>query len=140
MRRGPHGKQLFWTLWLMSTGFLLARNEAPASHASSIAYGIRYYEGVDCSPFYANADNLYYSEQWSNRWDDIVDDWRDDGFDCAIRRALSVGVGLKEISKAAADTAVRIALDEVEGNLKQAAQRLGVTDRALQLRRANNHK
>ncbi len=67
-------------------------------------------------------------------------DWRDDGFDRAIRRALSVGVGLKEISKAAADTAVRIALDEGEGNLKQAAQRLGVTDRALQMRRANNQK
>ena len=53
-----------------------------------------------------------------------------------IRHALAIGAGLKEISQAAAETAMRIAVDEEHGNLQLAARRLGVTDRALQLRRA----
>jgi transcriptional regulator with GAF, ATPase, and Fis domain len=59
-----------------------------------------------------------------------------DGFDGAVRLALARGLGLKEIGNLAADTAVRIALAEEEGSLKRAADRLGVTDRALQMRRA----
>ncbi len=59
-----------------------------------------------------------------------------DGFDGAVRLALSRGLGLKEIGNLAADTAVQIAVDEEGGNLQRAAERLGVTDRALQLRRA----
>jgi len=57
-------------------------------------------------------------------------------FERAIRIALSRGVGLKTISKNTEETAIRIAVDEANGNLQRAAQRLGVTDRALQLRRA----
>ncbi len=57
-------------------------------------------------------------------------------FERAIAQALAVGVGLKEISQAAADTATRIAVREENGNLQLAARRLGVTDRALQMRRA----
>jgi transcriptional regulator with GAF, ATPase, and Fis domain len=56
--------------------------------------------------------------------------------DSSIRRALAVGAGLKAIGKLATDTAIRIALDDEDGNLQRAAQRLGVTDRALQMRRA----
>lgn len=63
-------------------------------------------------------------------------DWRDASFAQAIQRALSLGVGLKEIGRIASDTAIRLALAEEQGNLQRAARRLGVTDRALQLRRA----
>jgi len=45
-------------------------------------------------------------------------------------------VGLKEIGRLAASSAIRIAVGEANGNLQVAARRLGVTDRALQIRRA----
>ncbi len=63
-------------------------------------------------------------------------DWRDPPFEQAVRRALSQGIGLKEIGRAAEDTAERIALEAEQGNLQRAAHKLGVTDRALQMRRA----
>ncbi|MDH4053542.1 MAG: sigma 54-interacting transcriptional regulator [Rubrivivax sp.] len=64
-------------------------------------------------------------------------DWRDGEFDGLLRRALAMGLGLRDISAQAADAAIRVALDDEDGNLKRAARRLGVTDRALQLRRAS---
>jgi transcriptional regulator with GAF, ATPase, and Fis domain len=63
-------------------------------------------------------------------------DWRDKGLQTAIRHALTLGVTLKQISNGATELAIRIALENEEGNLQQAARRLGVTDRALQMRRA----
>ena len=54
----------------------------------------------------------------------------------AIRHELARGAGLKAISRAAAAAAIRVALGEANGNLHLAARRLGVTDRALQMRRA----
>jgi transcriptional regulator with GAF, ATPase, and Fis domain len=66
----------------------------------------------------------------------VCNSWRDADFEHNIRRALSMGAGLKDISQAAAETAMRIAVDDENGNLQLAARRLGVTDRALQLRRA----
>jgi transcriptional regulator with GAF, ATPase, and Fis domain len=63
-------------------------------------------------------------------------DWRDQSFYHAIRRALAQSVGLKEIGRAAEDAAERIAIEDEQGNLQRAAYRLGVTDRALQMRRA----
>ena len=62
--------------------------------------------------------------------------WEDPGFVSAISRAVSAGMRLKEIGHAAEDVAERIALIQTNGNIHQAAVRLGVTDRALQLRRA----
>jgi transcriptional regulator with GAF, ATPase, and Fis domain len=62
--------------------------------------------------------------------------WRDGDFERAVRHALALGAGLKEIGQAATDAALRIAVDEEKGNLQLAARRLGVTDRALQMRRA----
>jgi transcriptional regulator with GAF, ATPase, and Fis domain len=62
-------------------------------------------------------------------------DWRDAAFENAIRRAVARGVCLKDIGQAATDVAVEIAV-HAEGSLQRAAQQLGVTDRALQLRRA----
>ncbi len=58
-----------------------------------------------------------------------------DELEDAVRRALARGVGLKEIGRAATDAAIRVVVDEEDGNLQRAARRLGVTDRALQLRR-----
>ena len=57
-------------------------------------------------------------------------------FEACIRLAVTMGVGLKEIGRAAEETAVRIAIAQHAGNLQRAAVSLGVTDRALQLRRA----
>lgn len=51
-----------------------------------------------------------------------------------VRRALADGAGLKDVGRLAEDAAFRIALEE-SGSLRDAARRLGVTDRALQLRR-----
>jgi transcriptional regulator with GAF, ATPase, and Fis domain len=63
--------------------------------------------------------------------------WTDPTFEDAIRRALARGATLRSISASAADTAIRIALAEEQFNLRRAARRLGVTDRALQMRRAS---
>lgn len=61
--------------------------------------------------------------------------WRGLEFEATIGRAVAMGVGLKEITQAAADTAARLALRNT-GNLSAAARTLRVSDRALQLRRA----
>lgn len=53
----------------------------------------------------------------------------------AVRRRLFDGMGLREIGRSAEDMAIRVAMDAEAGNLRRAARRLGVTDRALQLRR-----
>ncbi|HET7505495.1 MAG TPA: sigma 54-interacting transcriptional regulator [Kofleriaceae bacterium] len=63
--------------------------------------------------------------------------WCDPLFRRSIGKAVEMGVGLKEIGRLAEDIAVRLALDSENGSLPRAARRLGVTDRALQLRRAS---
>jgi transcriptional regulator with GAF, ATPase, and Fis domain len=63
--------------------------------------------------------------------------WLDCHFERPIQRAVLLGAGLKEISRAAEDVAIRYATEKENGNLQRAACCLGVTDRALQLRRAN---
>jgi transcriptional regulator with GAF, ATPase, and Fis domain len=65
-----------------------------------------------------------------------VVDWRDGWFEQAIRRALASGVELREITAATAATAISLAVEEEGGNLQRASAKLGVTPRALQLRRA----
>jgi len=70
------------------------------------------------------------------RWAENLAPWHEDTLEQPIRRALMQGVGLKAISRIAEDAAIRIAVAEAGGNLQRAAQRLGVTDRTLQLRRA----
>jgi transcriptional regulator with GAF, ATPase, and Fis domain len=65
-------------------------------------------------------------------------DWPDAEFYASIQRALAHGVDLKEIAAAARETAIATALRECDGNLQRAASTLGVTDRALQMRRAAN--
>jgi transcriptional regulator with GAF, ATPase, and Fis domain len=63
--------------------------------------------------------------------------WMDENFESAIRRALCLGIKLKDIGQNATEVAIRIAVNEENGNLQRAAKRLGVTDRTLQIRRAN---
>ena len=65
------------------------------------------------------------------------DPWDNPGFVSAIEAAIARGVDLREIGRAASSAAIRIALEQEDGNLQRAARRLGVTDRALQMRRAN---
>jgi transcriptional regulator with GAF, ATPase, and Fis domain len=67
-------------------------------------------------------------------------DWRDDMFRLSIRRALALGIKLRDISDGAAETALQIALEEEGATLRRAAEKLGLTDRALQMRRANRRK
>jgi transcriptional regulator with GAF, ATPase, and Fis domain len=66
-------------------------------------------------------------------------EWQAGGFERAIARALTLGVGLKEIGRAATDCAIRTALADEGGNLQRASRRLGITDRALQMRRAQRN-
>jgi transcriptional regulator with GAF, ATPase, and Fis domain len=70
----------------------------------------------------------------------IADDWRDDPLEAVVRRALSAGAGMKEIGRAAQAAAERIAIEDEQGNLPRAARRLGISDRALQMRRASYRK
>ena len=63
-------------------------------------------------------------------------EWKDSGFQNAIRHAVSLGVTLRDIGNGATEIAIRIALENESGSLQRAAQKLGVTDRALQLRQA----
>ena len=48
----------------------------------------------------------------------------------------NVASACARIGYAATETAIRIALAQADGNLARAAKQLGVTDRALQMRRA----
>ena len=59
------------------------------------------------------------------------------GLEEGIRDAVARGLTLREISAAATDLAIRVAISEEGDNLQRAARRLGVTPRALQLRRAS---
>jgi transcriptional regulator with GAF, ATPase, and Fis domain len=72
--------------------------------------------------------------------DPVRGSWRDADFEQAIRQALAMGAGLKEISQAAADTATRIALHDENNNAQLAARRLGVTARAVQERRKDRRR
>jgi DNA-binding NtrC family response regulator len=63
-------------------------------------------------------------------------DRRDDGLERWVRTALAGNVALRDIRRAAEETAIAVALEEAAGNLHGASRRLKVTDRALQMRRA----
>jgi transcriptional regulator with GAF, ATPase, and Fis domain len=62
--------------------------------------------------------------------------WPDQELEDSVARAIALGKGLKEIAHAATETAIRFAVRTEQGSLQRAARRLGVTDRALQIRRA----
>ena len=60
----------------------------------------------------------------------------DADFEQPVRRALAAGKTLQQLKELAADVAMDIALREAEGNAGRAAERLGVTRRAVELRLA----
>jgi transcriptional regulator with GAF, ATPase, and Fis domain len=68
--------------------------------------------------------------------DNEFDSWSEAGLETAVRSAIASGVSLKEIERTAGELAERIVIEQEQGNLQRAAIRLGVTDRALQMRRA----
>ena len=76
------------------------------------------------------------AEEDRPRLDSPLGEWSGPEFRSAIRRALAHGIPLKEVSRVAAECAIGLALEETGGNVSKAARLLGVTDRALQLRRA----
>jgi len=63
--------------------------------------------------------------------------WPDEHLLATITNALTLGIGLRKINQVTTDTAIRLALRSEKDNLPRAARRLGVTDRALQKRRAS---
>ena len=62
--------------------------------------------------------------------------WWQGSFEKAIGNAVACGVGLREIGKRAQDTAIAVTVAAEGGSLRRASLRLGVTERALQMRRS----
>lgn len=62
--------------------------------------------------------------------------WPDENLHRTIADAVTLGASLRKISQTTTETAIRYAVQSENGNLQRAAKRLGVTDRALQMRRA----
>jgi transcriptional regulator with GAF, ATPase, and Fis domain len=66
--------------------------------------------------------------------------WPESSFRSAVRVAVEMGIGMKDIGQTATELAIELALEREDGNLQRAAARLGVTDRALQIRRASQRE
>jgi transcriptional regulator with GAF, ATPase, and Fis domain len=62
--------------------------------------------------------------------------WPNEQLEQSLADAIATGTSLKEMSRTTVETAIRIAVQLEGGNLQRAARRLGVTDRALQIRKA----
>ena len=69
-----------------------------------------------------------------------LQDWCDSTIEAVVRHAFALGAGLREIRHFVEDTAIRVAMEEEDGSVRRAAQRLAITDRALQKRRAEGRK
>ena len=65
--------------------------------------------------------------------------WWHGGFEEAVESAVTMGVGLREIGRVAQQTAVAVAVTAEQGNLRRASRLLGVTERALQMRRSSGN-
>jgi transcriptional regulator with GAF, ATPase, and Fis domain len=63
---------------------------------------------------------------------DLPENWCDKTVEQALRRALADGHKLKEIGRKVEEVAIRITVDDENGNLQRSANVLGVTDRTLQ--------
>lgn len=66
--------------------------------------------------------------------------WPDTAFEREVRRAVTMGIGLKEIGRVAEDLAVGAAMENEGNNVHRAAARLRVTDRAVQLRQRERRR
>ncbi|MEQ9097130.1 MAG: sigma 54-interacting transcriptional regulator [Phycisphaerales bacterium] len=63
-------------------------------------------------------------------------DWPDEQFEDTVRRGLAQGHGMKAIGRDAEALALRVALEDADGNSRRAAEVLGVSERAVQMRRS----
>jgi transcriptional regulator with GAF, ATPase, and Fis domain len=80
--------------------------------------------------------NLPEAERPAASADDTATWWQGP-FEEAVGHAVSMGVGLREIGRMAQRTAITVAVAAEHGNLRRASRLLGVTERALQLRRSS---
>jgi len=62
--------------------------------------------------------------------------WPDEQFEHVVRRGLAQGHGMKAIGRDAEALALRVALEDADGNSRRAAEVLGVSERAVQMRKA----
>jgi transcriptional regulator with GAF, ATPase, and Fis domain len=60
-------------------------------------------------------------------------EWRDDSFEQNIYRAILLGVKLKDITRATEETAETVAILQANGKVANAAERLGIDKRTLQM-------
>ncbi len=64
------------------------------------------------------------------------DVWPDAAFEQSVGLALATGITMKAVSRAAEATCFALALQRAEGSSRRAAELLGISERAVQLRRA----
>ena len=62
-----------------------------------------------------------------------LSEWRDDSFEQNICRAILLGVKLKDITRATEETAETVAIQQANGKVASAAERLGIDKRTLQM-------
>ncbi|WP_245969906.1 sigma-54-dependent transcriptional regulator [Thiocapsa rosea] len=67
-------------------------------------------------------------------------EWPAANLEPLVRSALAAGIGLKALIRAVDDLAEQVAVTDADNNLQRAAQVLGITDRALQERRAKRRQ
>jgi len=60
-------------------------------------------------------------------------EWRDDNFEQSIRRAILLGIKLKDITSATEEMVETVAIMEANGKVANAAERLGIDKRTLQM-------
>ena len=60
-------------------------------------------------------------------------EWRDGNFEQSIRRAILLGIKLKEITSATEEMVEMVAIMEANGKVASAAERLGIDKRTLQM-------
>jgi transcriptional regulator with GAF, ATPase, and Fis domain len=60
-------------------------------------------------------------------------EWRDESFEQNIHRAILLGVKLKDITRATEETAETVAILQANGKVANAAERLGIDKRTLQM-------
>jgi transcriptional regulator with GAF, ATPase, and Fis domain len=70
----------------------------------------------------------------------LGESWRTLAFEQNVRHALLYGARLREIRRAAEETAIDIAMRQEASNVRRAARLLGITERALQMRRAERQQ
>ena len=63
-------------------------------------------------------------------------DWCDEGFERSLKRAVLMGINLKTITDTTVEASENVAIEAEDYNTTRAAQRLGISERTLQMHRA----